>query len=265
MFEELAILIEDLDAVVRAIADVQTILLVDHDRVHRVHVVRPRLVGRIAAHAPRCEVLAVPVEFDDARIDVAVADEEGPIRQPNDVGRTGEVRFVIARGIARANRLHERFAVARELEDGMRTIVHEPDMPFGIVGVHENTMRTDEQIVVLLPRFNQPAVAIDDVDDVVLPRMTSWIFLRPVVARCIARRNQVPWFFEHREAPSGKNDHAIRGFSPDTRGRSDLEPLTAPVLRPTRDQVIRTRDIAAALLLRRLREPADGNENDECR
>ena len=232
--EELAVLVEHLDAVVRAIADVDAALLVGHDGVHRVHVVRARLVGRRAAHAPRRDVLAVPIELDDARVRVAVADEEGAVGQPRDVGRPREVRLVVAGHAARADRLHQRLAVARELEERVRAVIDEPDVAIRVVRVHQHAVRTDEQLVVLLPRLDQPAVAVDDVDDVIPARMAGGILLRQVIARRVARRHGIAGLLEHRETAAREDDHAIGALGPDARRRSDLEARAAPVLRPAR-------------------------------
>ena len=78
--------------------------------------------------------------------------------------------------------MHQLLAVAGELVDRVRAIVHEPHVPLGIVGVDQDAVRPHEQLVVLLPRLDQLAVAIDDVEDVVPARMARRILLRQVVA-----------------------------------------------------------------------------------
>src|ERR1700680_3328811 len=107
--EELAVLIEDLNAPVASVVDVEPALVVDRDAVHGIEVVWPHLLAAgLAPLAPRHQELAVLVKFHDARFLVPIGDEEGAVRQPRDVGltaeglagRTGLLDVRRARGIA---------------------------------------------------------------------------------------------------------------------------------------------------------------------
>src|SRR5260221_6357417 len=158
LVEVLAVLVEHLDAIVRAIGDVDASVLVDRDRVRRL-----QLAVAGAARAPHHQELAVLVELGDARVAVAVADEEGPVGQPRDVGGALEVRAVVARLVARAQRHQQLLAVVAELPDLMMDVVDDPDVVLWIVRAHRNRVRAaalDEQIVPLRPRLDGLAAAV---------------------------------------------------------------------------------------------------------
>src|ERR1700726_4934234 len=75
-----AILIEDLDAVIPAIADEQAALGIHRERMWRLELAR-----RAAVHAPLLDELAVWIQFDDASIAfarfVTVGDEDIAVRR----------------------------------------------------------------------------------------------------------------------------------------------------------------------------------------
>jgi hypothetical protein len=71
----------------------------------------------------------------------------------------------------------------------MGAVVHQPHVAFGVIRVDENTVRPNEQLVVLLPRLDQLPVPIHDVDDVIPTRMARRILLRHVEARRVPLRN----------------------------------------------------------------------------
>ena len=73
----------------------------------------------------------------------------------------------------------------------MRAVVDEPHVPIGVVRIDQDAMRPHEQLVVLLPRLDQLAVAIDDVEDVIPARVARRILLRQVVARGVALGDEV--------------------------------------------------------------------------
>src|SRR4051812_7157908 len=81
-----AVAIEDLNAVVAAIGDVDVVLPIDGNVVRRVEL--PRLA---APRAPRLDPVAVFIELGDARIRVAVADVDVVVAVPRNVGGTTEV------------------------------------------------------------------------------------------------------------------------------------------------------------------------------
>src|ERR1019366_2115770 len=92
--QELAVLVEHLDAAVAAVVDVDAPRRrVDRDAVHDVEVARTRLHSvDLAALAPLHQVVAVLVELHDTRVVVAVSEEHRPVRQPREERRTVEVR-----------------------------------------------------------------------------------------------------------------------------------------------------------------------------
>ena len=146
-----------------------------------------------------------------------------------------------------------------ELVDGMGAIINEPDVPLGIVGVDKGAVWPDEQLVVLFPRLDHLAVAIDEGDDVIPARMTRRILLRHVESGRVALPGPVPvaaaaataaaFAFQHRQTAAGEDEHAIRALRPDPGRRSNLEAVTAVVLRPAGDEFIRAGRIVTAFFL----------------
>ena len=119
----LAVLVEDLNAVVRAIGDVDAAAAVGRDAV------RPaELAGTVAARAPRRHERAVLVELRDARVAEAVGDQQAAVRQPGDVLRPAEVRLVVAGDVGFAERPHQLLAVVGELVDLVARVVDHPDV-----------------------------------------------------------------------------------------------------------------------------------------
>ena len=82
---DVQVVVEDLDARVAAIADVDVSL-----RIHRHRVRQVELPGLVAARARLLDEPAVLVELHDARVAVAVGDEDVAGRVPADVGRPAE-------------------------------------------------------------------------------------------------------------------------------------------------------------------------------
>src|ERR1019366_3702971 len=80
--DESSVGIEDLNAPVAAIRDVDIAPGIGGDAVRRVE-----LTGLVAGRAPACYPLAVFVVLRDARIDVAVAEEDVALGIPGDIGR----------------------------------------------------------------------------------------------------------------------------------------------------------------------------------
>ena len=111
--QELAVLVEDLHAVVLAIGDEEPPVAADPDAVHGPELVRTRLVRIDGRPSPVHQELSVAVEFRDARAGVPVGDEERAVRQPGDVGRPIEVVRAASGHTPLADRLHQ-LAVVRE-------------------------------------------------------------------------------------------------------------------------------------------------------
>ena len=111
------------------LGDVDAAVLVDRHRMRRLE-----LAVAGAARSPHQQELAVLVELRDARVAVAVAHEERTVGQPRDVGRPFEMRAVVARLVALAERHQQLLAVVADLPDLMMDVVDEPDAVFRIVG-----------------------------------------------------------------------------------------------------------------------------------
>ena len=78
--------IENLDAPIAAIGHIDVALRIGSDAVRRVE-----LAGAAAGRAPLLHPVAILVEFGDARIDVAITDEDVALRVPGDVGGLAEL------------------------------------------------------------------------------------------------------------------------------------------------------------------------------
>ena len=165
LIQEPAGLVEHLDAAVVRVGHVDAPIPIDVDAVGQVELAWPA-----AFHAPRRHVLAVPVEFDDARVHVAVGHEEAAVGQPRQIGRAAEVRLVGAADAGHPERHHQLLPVVGELEDLLPRIVHHPDVPLRIVGADLDAMRPApagrEQVIVLAPAFEDLAVGVGDDDAV---------------------------------------------------------------------------------------------------
>src|SRR5207247_8423408 len=98
--------VEYLNAAVPTVANVHMAVLVDGDRVHRVE-----LTGPGAGCSPRHEEFSVLVELDAARVRVAVADKEGAVGKPVDVGRPAKMLVVVACHAGLAERHDQLLAV----------------------------------------------------------------------------------------------------------------------------------------------------------
>ena len=88
LLDELAVLVENLHAIVPAVAHIDAPAhRIGGDAVHRIEITRTRL-GRGALLAPRQDELAVPIELRDTRAVVAVGHEQAAVGEPcENVGR----------------------------------------------------------------------------------------------------------------------------------------------------------------------------------
>ena len=102
--ERVGLRVDDLDAAVAAIGDVDVALGVVGDGVRRVE-----LPGLVAARADRLDEVAVLGELRDARIGVAVGDEDVTLEIEGDVGGPAEAAaaaLVAAASSRRVRRSH---------------------------------------------------------------------------------------------------------------------------------------------------------------
>src|SRR5438270_162872 len=189
LIEELAIFVENLDAMVGPVGYEDAVSLRIED--HAVHILEdawPRVVRRIGRLAEGHQEFAVFVELHDARIAVAIGDEDGPVRQPVDKGRTIEMLFVVARLIGRAERLDQLLAVVREFENGVGLIVHHPDVFIGIVRINGDVVRALENGIPFRPVFDELAVGVHH-DDAVLPARVQAELAAPNGIACAGDRS----------------------------------------------------------------------------
>src|SRR5439155_23663455 len=114
--EQLAVLIEDLNAVVLAIADEQPPARVHRDRVRLADLSRAR-----ALRAPLLQILSGAIELHDTvvpAVAVAVGDEDGAVGRNENVGGLIE-KIRAAAGYTGFAERHEHYAVGTELGDGV--------------------------------------------------------------------------------------------------------------------------------------------------
>ena len=83
--QKFAVAVEDLDAAVVTVGDIERPAGVGGDVMRRAE-----LAFAVAGLAPRFEPVTILVELGNARIDVAVADKDIARRIPGDVGRLAE-------------------------------------------------------------------------------------------------------------------------------------------------------------------------------
>src|SRR5204863_2720736 len=93
LLQEAALLIENLNPVVLAVADVDSSLRVDPDRMRSLELARPRARG-----APREQELAVFIELHYAMVAISIGHEKIAIRGECDISRTIE-RLPVGTGL----------------------------------------------------------------------------------------------------------------------------------------------------------------------
>src|SRR5439155_4075310 len=154
--DELAALIEHLDALVAAIADVEPPLRIDGDAVRLVELSR---LGPLAA--PPSDELAVLRVLDYPRVGaLAVGDEDVAVLRDDQIGHAVErVARLIVAGDALAAERHQQLAVGAELEDLVVAAIGDPDMPRAI-GAQK--MRRLEHV--LAPGAEEAAVLVECYD-----------------------------------------------------------------------------------------------------
>src|SRR5262249_26410156 len=144
--------VEDLDAVVFAVAHVHGAVRIDGYRMHGVELTRPG-TGR----APGRYELAVVGELHHAGIAVPVADVDGAaVGTEGDVGGTVE-RLLVGRGFALDPEGELEFAQVIEAERLVINSVGDPDLP---IPVDAHAVRAAEQA--LAPRAKKLALGVED-------------------------------------------------------------------------------------------------------
>ena len=127
LFEEIAVAIEDLDAVVLAVADDDAPALIHPDVVQQ-----GELAGAGALLAPRVQQLAVGAELVDAVAAVAVGDEHVAVGRDGEAG--GHVEGHALEGRRRRELFAERadgLAAGGVLGGDVEVAVNEPDIVVG--------------------------------------------------------------------------------------------------------------------------------------
>ena len=129
----------------------------------------PGLSPRVA---PRLHPVAVLVDLGDARVDVAVADEDVAGRIPGDVGHLAEApvlgrqrrlgmlerRGVFVRRLLLAAEHHQDLAFGAELDDQVGALVGAPDV---VVAVDAHGVRERPGVEVLADLANEVAVGVE--------------------------------------------------------------------------------------------------------
>ena len=150
LVEKLAVRVEDLDAIVLAIPDVDPSLCVDRNSVRQVELARA-----VAFLAPCGEEGTVFRELRDSGIAVTVGNVEVAVGREGDIGGTVE-RVVAFTALSPAAHDHQYTSPGTELEDNMEAAVGDPEIAFGI---NLQTVRGLEQT--LTHRANEAALATD--------------------------------------------------------------------------------------------------------
>jgi len=119
--DEFSVLVEDLDAVVLAVADVDESFGIDPDRVGKI-----KLGFAGAFFAPGEFEFSVSIGADDAGVAVAISDEDVTVLCKGDVGGLVEVACIGSFDIAFAEG-EKRFAGGAEFDDGVVFVVGCPD------------------------------------------------------------------------------------------------------------------------------------------
>ena len=123
-------------------------------------------------------------------------------------------------------------------------------MTFGIMLVHHHPMGSYKQVVVLFPGIDELAIAIEN-HEVVLPaRVALGIARRQRVTGRIAFRNDRVRRRDRRQTTTLEHVNAIGALRPDATCRTGLPAVSTDVLRPIDFNVVRSRDVVAALSLR---------------
>src|SRR5688572_22616128 len=108
LLEEFAILVEDLNAIIFPVTDIDAAFAIDPDGMRGL-----KLSGATSGLSPRKQVLASLVELDHAVISIAVGDKKIPVRGECNIGGTVK-RLVIGSDLAFDTPGLEQLALAGE-------------------------------------------------------------------------------------------------------------------------------------------------------
>src|ERR1019366_7984771 len=118
LVKKLAVLVEDLNAVVFAVVDIDAPGDgIGGNTVDAVEVCGARFLAHLALLSPGHEVFAVLVEFRYASAVVAIGYKHGSVGQPSKKGRPVEMLAVVTGLVSRAEFQHHLFSVVRKLVD----------------------------------------------------------------------------------------------------------------------------------------------------
>ena len=180
LLHERPIRFENLQPVVRAVGDVDEIVVRDEHRVHRVVELRRRVAGDqlrarrelvavlrlLAVRAPRAlELPRLRVEDDDAVVEVAVGHEQlvGFLVEEQARGTADVLGVVAPLVLSRVADLHQELAVARELQD-LVLFLRASRQPHVVLVVDEDAVLGLEPLIPgtrLAPRLQQPAIGAE--------------------------------------------------------------------------------------------------------
>src|SRR5881296_1994550 len=249
LLEILAVLIENLDTAIPPIRNVNPAVPIDVNRVYRIE-----LAITFTRCSPLHEELPILVELHHPGVRVAIADKECSVGQPRNVGRPAKVFFVSARHSCFSKRHNEPLAVVRELEDLLPHVVDDPDVPFRIVWADFYFVRTApalEQMIPLRPGLDHLAGCINDDDAVAHFRFRR----QRRTDGAISAVEIIGQLFRQLDLTAIDQNDAVGTFRENTALRTQRVAGTGELLRPIRNDLVRTGLVFSAFLLGRRSSP----------
>src|SRR5664280_3831865 len=152
LVNEVAILVEDLYALILTVADIDATLLVDGNRVGQIE-----FSWACAVLAPGLDVIAVPIELDDARIPITVGSVDVAVFSKGHIGRLVEKAVCLSAGID-PTQYQQNGTRGVQFEYEIVSIVRCPQVIVGIdsqpMGMHEESLANalDEIALVVILR-----------------------------------------------------------------------------------------------------------------
>src|SRR5262244_3081748 len=123
-----------------AVDDEEPAVGANRDAVHRIPLVRSRVLRILGRLAPVHNEVVVGVVLDNTGAAVAVGDEVGPVGQPGNVRRPVE-RVGPATTYAELPFAVNQFTVVREAVDHVELVVDDPDVLLFVVGADLDLVR----------------------------------------------------------------------------------------------------------------------------